>query len=188
MDSIILSSAYLGPVEYYSKLYHYKKILIEAKENYIKQTYRNRCFIGAANDIQSLSIPVESSGGMKRGIKDIRVSDHANWRHQHWYAIKSTYNSTPFFEFYEDDFAPFFEKKYDFLFDLNEELRILICELLGMETEVGYTEEFILPEKISEISSAEKNLIEVNGHEFLDFRYEIHPKKIINYLIRNIRM
>ena len=80
MDSIILSTAYLAPIEYYSKLYKYKQVFLETKENYIKQTYRNRCFIGSANDRQSLSIPIESSGGMKRNIREVFEGSDKNFR------------------------------------------------------------------------------------------------------------
>ena len=203
MDSAILSTTYLGPIEYYSKLFHYKNILLETQENYIKQTYRNRCFIGAANDKLSLSIPVESSGGEKTSIKEIRLSDHGNWRHQHWYAIRSTYNSTPFFEYYEDEFAPFFEKKFDFLFDLNEELRELICSLLGISPNIIYTNEYFEPNEDfrkpvddiiykNELIIPSNSIKAVQNNSFLikditnnidesiivkDFRYTIHPKR-----------
>ena len=66
-------------------------------------------------------------------MKDIRISDHGNWRHLHWNAIESAYNSTPFFEYYKDDFRPFYEKKYEFLTDFNEELCRLVCELIDIQ-------------------------------------------------------
>lgn len=161
MSTVYLTSAYLAPIEYYSKLYHYDQVEIEAFDNYVKQTYRNRCFIGAANDKLSLSIPIEKDPGVKCLTRDIRLSDHGNWRHQHWYAIMSTYNNTPFFEFYEDDLAPFFEKKFDFLFDFNECLREMICELLDIRCQVNFTTEFTPKDQI--VGS--------------DFREIIHPKK-----------
>ena len=157
----ILTSAYLAPVEYYSKLFHYEKVIIEACDNYIKQTYRNRCFIGAANVRQSLSIPIIKNDGEKCLTKDIRISDHGNWRHQHWYAIYSTYNNTPFFEFYEDDLKPFFDRKFEFLFDFNEQLRELICSLIGFTPNIEYSKEYFPTE-------------EIDGRDFRDI---IHPKK-----------
>lgn len=161
MSTAYLTSAYLAPVEYYSKLFHYDKVMIEAFDNYVKQTYRNRCFLGGANDRLSLSMPIEKTGGEKCLTRDIRLSDHGNWRHQHWYAIQSTYNNTPFFEYYEDYFAPFYEKKYDFLFDLNESMREMICGLLEINPNVEYTSEFIAAADM----------------EGKDFRELIHPKK-----------
>jgi hypothetical protein len=138
--NIYLSSAYLAPVEYYSILYNCSNVLIEQHENYTKQTYRNRCTILSANGRMPLSVPVESTGGKRCPIRDVRIAEHGNWRHLHWNALVSAYNSTPFFEYYRDDFEPFYQKKYTYLFDFNEELRALICNLLDMGgNTAGYT-------------------------------------------------
>ncbi|MBN2660388.1 MAG: WbqC family protein [Tannerellaceae bacterium] len=142
MKPAYLSSTYLGPVQQYCKMYQYPEVRIEAAENYLKQTYRNRCLIAAANGPLSLSIPIVKPDTLKCLTKDIRISDHGNWRHLHWNAISSAYNSSPFFEYYEDDFAPFYEKKYDFLFDFNEELRQMVCSLLDIHPHVVFTTDF----------------------------------------------
>lgn len=129
MKTAYLSSAYLAPVEYYTKLVTYDKIYIEQHDHYMKQTYRNRCTIAGPGREIALSIPIIKPENLKCPMKDIRISDHGNWRHMHWNAIESAYNSTPFFEYYRDDFYPFYEKKYVFLADFNEELCHLICQL-----------------------------------------------------------
>ena len=160
--SIILSTAYLAPFEYYSKLFSGEDILIEQHENYIKQSYRNRCSILSANGVMPLSIPIESAGGKKCPIRDVCIADHGNWRHLHWNALISAYNSTPFFEYYEDDFRPFYERKYKYLFDFNEELREMICSLLSFDTaNISYTEDYI-----TDITS-----------EDIDLRQDLSPKK-----------
>jgi hypothetical protein len=118
---------------------------METAENYLKQTYRNRCVIASANGPLSLSIPIEKPEGLKCLTKDIRISDHGNWRHLHWNAIVSAYGASPFFEYYQDDFIPFYEKKFDFLFDFNEALRCLVCQLMELHPHVTYTKSY-LPE------------------------------------------
>mgnify|MGYP003211808315 FL=1 len=94
-------------------------------------------------------------------MRDIRISDHGNWRHLHWNAIESAYNHTPFFEYYKDDFRPFYEQKYEFLADFNEELCHLVCSLIDLQPDMarttGYRTEFAPDET--------------------DFRERIHPKK-----------
>ena len=70
------------------------------------------------------SIPVEKYEGAKCPMKDVRISDHDNWRHQHWNALQSSYGESPFFEYYEDDIRPFFERKWDFLYDFNWEITL----------------------------------------------------------------
>ena len=140
--AVFLSTAYLAPVQYYSKLVSYKTVWIETCETYPKQTYRNRCMIATANGIQSLSVPVEHPETEKCLTKDIRISDHGNWQHIHWNALVSGYGMSPFFEYYEDDFAPFYRQKYRFLIDFNEQLRSTICELLDIHPDVSYTTEY----------------------------------------------
>lgn len=142
MKTAYLSSAYLAPVEYYTKLLAYDKIFIEQHDHYMKQTYRNRCTITGPDGELALSIPTVKPDTPKCQTKDIRISDHGNWRHLHWNALVSAYNMSPFFEYYADDFAPFYEKKYEFLLDFNEELRRLVCDLLDMQPAVVYTEHY----------------------------------------------
>ncbi len=158
---MILSSLYLAPVEYYSALFRSKNALIEINENYKKQSYRNRCIIAGTNGPLSLSIPIQKPIKTKSKIKDIRVANHGNWQHLHWNAIVSAYSSTPFFQYYEDDFRPFYERQIDFLHDYNEELRIMICRFIGIDTNVTYTDRYIIE----------------NEEGFLDLREKIHPKK-----------
>lgn len=142
MEPVYLSTAYLGPVQYYCKLFRYADVRMERTENYLKQTYRNRCTIGAANGPLSLSVPIVKPRELKCPTKDIRISEHGNWRHLHWNALVSAYRMSPFFEYYEEDFAPFYERKYTFLFDFNEELRLTVCRLLALEPKVTYTEAY----------------------------------------------
>lgn len=162
MTDIYLSSAYLAPVQYYAKFMSADKIFIEQHDNYVKQTYRNRCTIAAANGAMPLSIPVEHSSGIKTAMKDIRIADHGNWRHLHWNTIVSAYNSSPFFEYYQDDFYPFYHRKFEFLIDFNEGLQQTVLSLLNIDCPpVAYTTEYKQ---------------DFNDNE-LDLRETIHPKK-----------
>ena len=136
MQAAYLSTAYLAPVQYYSLLTAFDEIYLETDENYPKQTYRNRCQIASANGIQTLTVPVEKPATIKTLTRDIRISNHGNWRHLHWNAFVSAYNLSPFFEYYADDFRPYYEKKYTFLLDYNEALRTMICSLLDIHPTV----------------------------------------------------
>jgi hypothetical protein len=139
VGTLILSSAYLAPVQYYSKLLHADKVFIEQYEHYTKQTYRNRCIIAAPTGELALTVPIVKPDSPKCYMRDIRISDHGNWRHLHWNALTSAYNHSPFFEYYRDDFAPFYEQKYEFLMDFNEELCRLVCSLLEIEPHIERT-------------------------------------------------
>jgi len=138
--SALLCTTYFGPVEWYQQLYRADEAVIEQWESFQKQTYRNRCLIATANGIQALTVPVEHS--TLNSIKDLRISDHGNWRHLHWNAIQTAYGESPFFEYYQDDIRPFFEKRWAYLLDFNEEIRQKMCELLDIQPKVGFSLEF----------------------------------------------
>ena len=138
MTACFLSTTYFGPVQWYQKLHRYDLVRMECMENFPKQTYRNRCVIATTDGMQALTIPV-THDSPKTLTRDIKISDHGNWRHLHWNAIQSAYNSSPFFEFYADDLYPFFERQWDFLIDFNEAITNKMCELLDIEPKIERT-------------------------------------------------
>lgn len=161
---VILSSTYFGPVQWYQKLCRHGHVAIERYDHFMKQTYRNRCVIAAANGPQALTVPVEKGETQPLLMKDVRISDHGNWRHLHWQALQSAYGESPFFEFYADDLRPFFEKRWTWLFDFNLDITQKMCELLDIQPTIELTSEFV---------PAAGNLGQPSQK---DFRDAIHPK------------
>ena len=151
MDAL-LSTTYFGPVQWYQKLYRAESVEVEQWESFQKQTYRNRCLIATTNGVQALTIPIER--GTSPLIKDIRISDHGNWRHLHWNALQSAYGESPFFEYYQDDLLPFFNKHWDYLIDFNEDIRIKICELIDIQPNVSFTEGYTSSPSMKDYRSA----------------------------------
>ena len=159
----LLSTAYLPPVHYFTKLFAYPQVRIEQMDHYVKQTYRNRCVIAAPDGPLALTIPTVKPDTEKCPLRDIRISDHGNWRHLHWNALCSAYNHTPYFEYYRDDFAPFYEQKpYTFLVDYNEVLLQLVCSLIDLTPQLSRTTTYQTESP--------------TGVD--DFRELIHPKRI----------
>lgn len=163
-DKVLLSVAYFPPIQYYNKLLKYNNIIIEQYEWYPKQSYRNRCCIYGANGLQNLSIPVEKGISRKTHTKDIRIAYHENWQKNHWKSIESAYRSSPFFEFYEDDFRVFYQKKIKFLLDFDMQLMNEINEHIGIRPKISFTNEFI------------------ENSTFDDYRKTIHPKVDTQYV------
>lgn len=164
MNKVLLSSAYLPPVEYFVRAYHALHVDIEQWDNYQKQTFRNRCSIVSANGVMPLSIPVIKPSANKVLTKDIRIDYQKSWQHMHWNAIVSAYGSSPFFEFYRDELAPFYHKQEKFLFDFNLSLLHLVLEWLQIDSQkFGLTKEY-----------------QFTSESFLDCRENIHPKKTDN--------
>lgn len=167
MATALLSSAYFGPIQWYQKLNRFDYCIIEQNDNFIKQTYRNRCIIPTTNGLQILTVPIERIEGTrldKTLMKDIRISDHGSWRHLHWTALMSAYGESPFFEYYQDDIRPFFEKKWEFLIDFNEEITSKMCELLDIRPTIKLSDHFI------------GNAESLKDNDVSDYRDVIRPK------------
>lgn len=140
---ILLSSAYLAPVQYYAHLYAADQAVEDRDEHYTKQTYRNRAYIGTPEGPLALTIPVVRSGATHTPTREIRISDHGNWRHLHWNALVSAYDNSPFFEYYVDDFRPLYEKPFEFLVDFNEALEQTVLNLLGLQPQIRVAESYV---------------------------------------------
>ena len=138
---MLLPCCYLAPVSHFSSYFRSREVQLEVCDNFVKQTFRNRCLIDSPSGPLALTIPVVRTVG-KTMMRDMRISDHGNWRHQHWNALESSYRQSPFFEYYVDDFAPFYEKKWNYLADFNEELMALAASLLDIETPVVRTSSY----------------------------------------------
>lgn len=171
-ETVLLSSAYLAPVQYYTKIFQYRQVVVERYDHYVKQTYRNRCLIAVPGGVQALTVPVEKAEGDKCLMKDVRVSDHGNWRHQHWNALESAYRHSPFFEYYADDLRPFYERKWTFLFDFNEALCHTVCGLLDLSAKTVSTAQFARPGEALAVAGGKG----VETGLFDDFRDAIRPK------------
>lgn len=186
MSTALLQTTYFGPVQWYQKLHRYEHTLIEQYDSYQKQTFRNRCIIATANGLQALTVPVDThpvlgasvAESTKCLLKDVRISDHNQWRRIHWNALQSAYSESPFFEYYADDIRPFFEQKYDFLVDFNEAIRQKMCELIDIHPSVEYTEEFLSPQEVS--STTHHPII----HDFRDVISAKHPQPDADFEVK----
>ena len=135
--------------------------IIEQYDNYIKQTYRNRCNILGANGILPLSIPVLKGLDRKTYVRDIRIDYNKKWQKLHWKSIESAYRHSPFFEFYMDEFFPFYERKFVFLLDFNASLLELVLQSLEIDMNLRYSSKFM----------------DVPASDLADYRESIHPKR-----------
>jgi hypothetical protein len=142
MEPVLLSTAYLPPINYFSALLKSDSVFIEKNEHYIKQTYRNRCEILSANGKLSLSIPVQNNGD-KELISEKKISYAEDWQTKHWRAITSAYKNSAYFEYFEDDFKPFYFEKHELLLNYNTDLVKLILKIIRQKKEIQFTSEYI---------------------------------------------
>jgi hypothetical protein len=157
----LLPLFYLPPIEFFSQLLkHRDNLLVERFEHFPKQTYRNRASIHSPNGKLDLIIPVVKGANLHSTIKDVKISYDFKWQRQHLMSLQTAYRSSAYFEFYEDSFMPFYEKRWQFLFDYNEELLQLLLKSLKIDAGFSFTEEYFKT---------------VEGYD--DFRESIHPKQ-----------
>jgi hypothetical protein len=110
------------------------KVIWEAWDNFQKQTYRNRCYIATDQGALMLTVPIQHAGGAtgRQAFRDVRVENTYPWQRNHWRSLATAYRSAPFFEYFETDLRPLFEKPFAFLMDLNLETVAALCRLLGI--------------------------------------------------------
>lgn len=164
---ILLATAYLPPVEYFSLIAKADEIFIEREENYNKQTFRNRCTILSSNGPMNLTVPVLKGSELKTLIKDIRIDYTKRWQQVHLRAISSSYGSSPYFQYYFEDIERIINFNHRFLLDLNTGLLVTILKILKLNKTVNYTSSFKPAE-----------------YEDTDFRYKITPKRISDYSVK----
>ncbi len=139
MKNLLIELHYLPSIEYFKQVLNHDTIYLEACENFQKQSYRNRCEILSANKISTLSIPVKTK---KRLITEVEIDYTQRWLNDHWRAIVSAYNKSPYFEHYEFLFHDVFFQKYTRLFELNQELFSLCLKLLEIDKKIECTTDY----------------------------------------------
>lgn len=144
----LLSTSYLPPVSWCAAVWNSEEVYIEACENYQKGSPRNRCHIAGPNGVQRLSIPLLKGKHQQTPVREVRIAYDEPWQRQHWRTIKTAYGNAPFFEHYADEIAPFYERRYEFLFDYNLDLLTFILKKkLGWKGSFVLTQEWLPSEK-----------------------------------------
>lgn len=160
MKSVLLSTAYFPPIIYFSHIIQSSETVIEIDENFQKQTYRNRCVILGANGTLNLTVPVQHDEP-KIKISRLNISYHDNWPLVHFRAIESAYRNSPFYDYYIDEFKPFFKEQFSSMLEFNSSiLKTCLC-LLNFKGKISFTKEFI----------------KVQDNSENDFRFSLSPKK-----------
>lgn len=149
MKNVLLPVFYLPPISWFSVfLDPENEILFEQFESFPKQTYRNRANIYGANGKLSLIIPISHNGS--RAFKEIEIAHREDWRGLHWKSIKTAYQSSPYFEFYEDKLKKIYELKEKYVLDFNLKALEVIQQILKTEKAYSLNTEYIkIPAGIS---------------------------------------
>ena len=148
-----------GPVYYFALLTRRKEVVFEQHDNYVKQSYRNRCIILGPNGTVALTVPVKKNHGRKTPYRDVLVDNEKPWQRIHWKSLTSAYAASPFFQYMSDEFRPYYEREIKYLIDLNAGLMNTILKFLNLNLSFRFSDSFT----------------EIRGGR--DPREMIHPKK-----------
>ena len=160
MNNILIHPTYFPSISHYVAIVQAESVTFEMEDNFQKQTNRNRMYIYSPNGVQMLNIPIKHSKEKHQKYKDVRIENDFGWQKNHFKSLEAAYRTSPFFEYFEDDFRPLFEKRHEFLMDLNLEIFELVNNTLGIK---------IIPEKTTEFFHDVPN--------FIDLRHLANGKK-----------
>ncbi|GJM62088.1 MULTISPECIES: WbqC family protein [Persicobacter] len=158
---LLIELHYFPSVEYLACILQADKVLLEVKENFVKQTYRNRCRLLTSQGARDLTIPIVA-GNKKQPMEKIQVDDSQNWRMIHWRSIKTAYGKAPFYEHYIDYLEDVFFSEESSLLQFNYQLLKLILKLMGISKKLEFTTDYV------KVSDSEK---------IIDMRGRLNPKK-----------
>ncbi len=158
--NILIHPTYFPSISHYIAMIQADSVTFEMEDNFQKQTNRNRMYIYSPNGIQLLNVPIKHSIDKHQKYKDVRIENDFAWQKNHFKSLEAAYRTSPFFEYFEDDFRPLFEKKQEFLMDLNLELFELVNSSLGIKIDAQKTTEYFH-----------------DVTEYIDFRSLVNGKK-----------
>lgn len=137
-----------APVSWYV-LYADENFALEQDEYFQKQTYRNRFDILTGNGVQTLTIPVESTGGERTLLRDIRISPEYSGK-KTLQAIRSAYGNSAIYDFIEQELEELFLKEEKFLFDFNMRSHNWVCRWYPKVLDERSTESKVVSQRSTE--------------------------------------
>jgi len=142
MNNILIHPSYFPSISTFVAIANSDLVTFEMDDNFQKQTNRNRMYIYSPNGIQLLNIPIKHSKTAHQKTKEVKLETAFDWQKQHFKSLEAAYRTSPFFEYFEDDILPIFQKKHTFLMDLNMETMAIVSKCLGLEFDYNETDEY----------------------------------------------
>lgn len=172
MPKAIIPLFYAPPLPFLVAVYGMEEWHLEAKEHFVKATYRNRATIAGPNGALSLSIPL-AGGKDKRFTSDSRpIQNDIAWQKHHWQSLCAAYRSSPYFEYYEDDYAPLYTHAYNTTWDFNLAMLKQILNHLKWDIDLKYTSNYVVD----------------YGEDILDLRNRFAPNRWLQEVMSTERV
>lgn len=143
---LLLEIQYFPSIAWCSALWKEREVFLDASEHYQKGGLRNKCFIAGPNGVQRLSIPLIKGKHQQTPIRDVKISYEEPWQRQHWRSIQAAYGNAPYFEHYSADIQRLYQREWEYLFDLNQEIiQIILCQKLKWPGVIGLENDYSKP-------------------------------------------
>ena len=176
MKVALIDLHYLPSIEYFCAIYPFEHVILEKHENFVKQSFRNRCYINTSQGIQMLIVPLTEKHG-KVSIQNIKIDNRQKWQNNHWRAIESAYRKAPFFEFYSEEFKNIIYKGHDFLVSLNHDLLSYCLKSIQLKINLSETITFsIQPD--SSLSDLRSQIIPKLSYSNRSFYHPIQYQQV----------
>lgn len=143
--SVLSELNYLPPISWFILCQKANEVVFDIHGHYQKGSWRNRCYVLGPNGVLMLSVPLERGKNERRAYRDVRISNDVSWQKEHWRTLSSCYRRSAYFEYFEDDLAPIFEKKFEFLTDWNMELLRFLYKPMRYQWSLSLTDSYIPP-------------------------------------------
>ena len=152
METILVHPTYFPSIVQMVAISQSKQVVFEIHDNYQKQTYRNRCYIAHTNGKLLLNVPIKhSKDGSRQKMGDVVAEQAFPWQKEHWKSITNAYRSSPFFEFYEDELAPLFQKPIYQILTHNLHIFGVLADLIQLEVPISKTASYEVAPKIKDL-------------------------------------
>lgn len=139
---MLLQPTYFSPIYQFQQLINADEVIFEVQDNFQKQTFRTRMQIATPNGIQTLIIPIKHNNGIRQKTKEVRIDNTYRWQRKHLKSLQTSYRSSPYFEFYEEELEPLYKKQHKYLLDFLFLTQELSFELLQIDSNYSKTTEY----------------------------------------------
>lgn len=158
INSLIIDLQYIPTISWLLNSIKYKNIKINIFEQSQKRSFRNKCYVVGSNGLICLTIPLVGGRDNKQKVKDIRINNNYKWQLLHWKTIESCYKKSPYYDYFEQVFKPFYQNQYEYLFDFNLKLTNLVLSTCKLDSQIEIVDDSF------------------NKQDVIDMRYAITPQ------------
>ena len=139
---------YLPWLGFFKKMMNVELFVFLDDVQFTKKGWQNRNRIRINDGTALLSIPVHTHSYPK--INEVTIDNEKNWSIRHKKSILYNYARAPYFDEIKDFIESIFEKKFQYLVDLNTEIIKFIMNELEIKSKIVFSSELEISKKGSD--------------------------------------